>query len=496
MQNIIVFKSDSDTPYLYILSKKRLILVNEVIFDIFKIVEKTDDPLSVTINDLVSNLNHKSSEIQNSYKWLINLVKLNGFLWYPEVSSNYNAINIKREFYSNPHIVFEVTEKCNLSCKYCSYGKYYSGYDERQSKILSFEKAKKIIDYIFNNDEGIEVSETTISFYGGEPLLNISFIKRVVDYCINRYFNKEIKYTITTNATLLNKHLDFLIAKDFQIFISLDGNRFQNSYRVFKNGKESYNKTFENAKLIKNNYSEFFYKNVNFLTVQHNRNKNSDINQFFKSNFDKQPMISEIVFDSIVSNKIDEFRDIFLSDIRDDNIENKKDNRRIVSKEIDVNANSNLDLLLFLNHLDILDVNTFYDIFFKSNNQIINYTTGTCIPFQKKIFITTNGKILPCESISHKFSYGFVDEVEVKIDFAKIASRHNAYINSINKQCKRCYRITTCEKCIYVLKGDNDDNKCDEYLNKSKFEKILSMNISLLELNENSVKNVYETRIE
>lgn len=34
-------------------------------------------------------------------------------------------------------IVFEVTDSCNLKCKYCGYGDLYSGYDERTNKYFS-----------------------------------------------------------------------------------------------------------------------------------------------------------------------------------------------------------------------------------------------------------------------------------------------------------------------------------------------------------------------
>jgi uncharacterized protein len=44
-------------------------------------------------------------------------------------------------------LVFEVTDKCNLKCKYCGYAELYGGYDERVGKDLLFFKAQAIIDY-------------------------------------------------------------------------------------------------------------------------------------------------------------------------------------------------------------------------------------------------------------------------------------------------------------------------------------------------------------
>ena len=32
-----------------------------------------------------------------------------------------------------PQIIFEVTDACNLRCKYCAYADMYEGYDEREN---------------------------------------------------------------------------------------------------------------------------------------------------------------------------------------------------------------------------------------------------------------------------------------------------------------------------------------------------------------------------
>ena len=40
------------------------------------------------------------------------------------------------------HLVFEVTDACNLHCKYCAYAELYEGYDLRQNKNMPFHKAQ------------------------------------------------------------------------------------------------------------------------------------------------------------------------------------------------------------------------------------------------------------------------------------------------------------------------------------------------------------------
>lgn len=91
----------------------------------------------------------------------------------------YNLIHL-------PNLVFEVTDACNLRCKYCGYADLYEGYDKRENLKFPFDRAKHIIEYLYTlwkehcNPEIIE--PVTISFYGGEPLLNIPFIRRVIEF--------------------------------------------------------------------------------------------------------------------------------------------------------------------------------------------------------------------------------------------------------------------------------------------------------------------------
>lgn len=40
-------------------------------------------------------------------------------------------------------LVFEVTDACDLRCKYCGYGELYSDHDERHAQKMPFDTAKK-----------------------------------------------------------------------------------------------------------------------------------------------------------------------------------------------------------------------------------------------------------------------------------------------------------------------------------------------------------------
>lgn len=83
-------------------------------------------------------------------------------------------------------LTFEVTDACNFKCRYCGYGDMYYGHDDRKGDNMPIEIGLQTIDYLTNIwKSNVPFSHrplTYISFYGGEPLLNIKFIKELVAY--------------------------------------------------------------------------------------------------------------------------------------------------------------------------------------------------------------------------------------------------------------------------------------------------------------------------
>ena len=94
--------------------------------------------------------------------------------------------DIKHFLANTPQITFEITECCNLACTYCGYGPLYNNKDPRKNRNLSEETGILFINYMVNLWEKgfLDITNDTIyvSFYGGEPLLNMNFIRHIVNY--------------------------------------------------------------------------------------------------------------------------------------------------------------------------------------------------------------------------------------------------------------------------------------------------------------------------
>ena len=160
---------------------------------------------------------------------------------------------IKNNIAQVPQIVFETTDFCNLNCSYCVFGDFYEEFDVRNQKMINIDHAIILLKYIFELKHKSKKNQLYISFHGGEPLFNGDFIKQIVDVVNQLKSGKEIEivYTMTTNATLLHKYLHFLVENNFQLLISLDGNKSNHSYRFFRKSKEnSFEKVIVNLSLI------------------------------------------------------------------------------------------------------------------------------------------------------------------------------------------------------------------------------------------------------
>jgi len=198
-------------------------------------------------------------------------------------------------------IVFEVTDLCNLNCKYCGYGDFYGNYDTREAKNLSIEKAILFMEYIVsywkNNPSVSPYKYIYIGFYGGEPLLNMRLIKQVVNYfkkVVIPY--KEFQFCMTTNAILLNRYTDYLVENNFSLLISLDGNEYNHSYRVDYAGKNSFDRVLSNIELFREKHPSFFTTNVNFNAVLHNRNSVSETFYFIKNKSIYEKINNSIIY--------------------------------------------------------------------------------------------------------------------------------------------------------------------------------------------------------
>ena len=124
--------------------------------------------------------------------------------------------------------------------------------------------------------------------------MNMRFVKDMVSYVELCGIPRDVTYTMTTNAVLLDRYMDYLVEKDFQVLISLDGDAESDSFRLDKAGNPSFERVVRNVQLLRGKYPEFYAKRVNFNAVLHERNSVEGIVTFFKREFGKVPHWGEM----------------------------------------------------------------------------------------------------------------------------------------------------------------------------------------------------------
>jgi len=137
-------------------------------------------------------------------------------------------------------LCLNVAHDCNLKCTYCfaKEGEYKKG----KRSIMTFEVGKKAIDFIIERSGPRKNIE--IDLFGGEPIIAFDVVKKIVDYAKEREeeYNKNIRFTLTTNATLLTDEImDYLDKNIGNIILSIDGRKEVNDkIRKRADGKGSY----------------------------------------------------------------------------------------------------------------------------------------------------------------------------------------------------------------------------------------------------------------
>lgn len=118
-------------------------------------------------------------------------------------------------------LCLHVAHDCNLRCRYCFAGTGDFGF---RRTLMDVPTGRAAIDFLLRSSGSRRHLE--VDFFGGEPLLNFPVVREVVAYgeAEAQKFAKVIRFTLTTNATLLDESaIEFLNEKQMAVVLSLDG---------------------------------------------------------------------------------------------------------------------------------------------------------------------------------------------------------------------------------------------------------------------------------
>lgn len=348
-------------------------------------------------------------------------------------------------------ITLQVTQMCNLRCSYCPYSEGNNGQTRTHgSNVMSVETAKKAIDFLADRCMDNEV--VSVTFYGGEPLLEGDLIKEAVLYAEKVLEGKRVRFSMTTNGTLLNSSiLPFLEEHDFFVTVSLDGPKdiHDTNRRFAANGRGTYDAIIKNLQIVDEKYPKLVDK-MSINMVIDPRNNFKQIEKLFV--YDKEHEIfHKINVGSTIEDDTYSFDKIYY---QEEFIQNS-------------NYGYFLACLKKLGLVEDLELSPLQEQFVEGKEIFIREMvpssgmpdvgspSGPCIPGQQKLFVSVDGTLFPCERVSETSECMKIGTLDEGFDYEKADTLLN--ISKITaKRCQNCWAFWFCEICAKAAEdGDN-----------------------------------------
>lgn len=231
-----------DRIYLYTINAGGVFEIDERTLEI---IESEGEDIKQVYNDV------KDKFTREEFDNLIDSMKQAKFI---KTISIHDIVENSMEVQLNKKIssvTLMLVQECNLRCKYC----YGEGGEYHNKGIMSQEVAFGAIDFLIENSDS---ERLIVAFLGGEPLLNLSLIKKVISYCRDMELStgRKFDFTMTTNGMFINNEVEnYLINNHVNVQISIDGAKEEHDRNRFDaKGRGSYNKIIKSTESMRKKY--------------------------------------------------------------------------------------------------------------------------------------------------------------------------------------------------------------------------------------------------
>ncbi|KGN03465.1 radical SAM protein [Clostridium novyi A str. 4570] len=403
-------------------------IVDELVYDLL------DDEALKSQEELIKEFKNKYSEeeIKEVYAEIVELKK-EGYLYsedtYEEIARN--SMNSK-DFIKA--LCLNVTHDCNLRCKYCfaDEGKYHGA-----RKVMSPEVGKKAIDFVIAHSgprKNIEVD-----LFGGEPLIAIKEIKEIIAYAREqeKIHNKVIRFTMTTNALLLNDEIMEYMDKEMgNIVLSIDGRKEVNdNTRIRVNGSGTYDAILPKIKEMvdKRDKSKQYYVRGTF--TRDNTDFYYDVKHLADLGFE------EVSVEPVV------LPDEHELSLREEDLPTIFENYDLLYKDMLKRYEENREFKFYHFNIDL------------QGGPCVYKRISGCGAGHEYIAVTPDGEIYPCHQFvgNEDFKIGTIYDEDEKLNFDIAKQFKEAHIYN-KPQCRDCwakfYCSGGCQANNYNFNGD------------------------------------------
>ncbi|WP_024833992.1 thioether cross-link-forming SCIFF peptide maturase [Ruminiclostridium josui] len=314
-------------------------------------------------------------------------------------------------------LCLHICHDCNLRCKYCFAS---TGSFGGHRTMMDLETGKKAIDFLIEKSTGRRNLE--VDFFGGEPLMNFDVVKGIVDYARIREkeSGKNFRFTITTNAVLLNDEIKDYINKNMHnVVLSIDGRKETNdNMRPRVDGSGTYDRILPKIQdMAESRNQDNYYVRGTFTRA--NLDFSKDVLHLADQGF------KQISIEPVVAAKDSGY------DIREQDLPKLFEEYENLAREYVKRDSEKRGFNFFHFMIDL------------QQGPCVIKRLGGCGSGHEYLAVTPEGDLYPCHQFvgDEKFKMGNVHEGVFNSDFQKDFQKSNVYTK---KDCAECWAKFYC----------------------------------------------------
>ena len=324
-------------------------------------------------------------------------------------------------------LIFEVTEQCNLRCDYCINSGDYPRERTYSPKKMSTDTADKALEEIVP----LMKDTSMISFYGGEPLLNIDIINHIMKQAREKFHSKGLMFSMTTNFFNGDRYIKEIVDNGMYVNLSLDGPpEVHDRFRKTESGNPTYSRIRSNLDKVEEYSPGYVDSHFVMLSTCYDPADLEKIVRFFDneelflihvSSVDKKGRPEGTLFPETDHN---ELNSEYINRILDG--KEPKTLRRLFDSDLKAVAlrdDREMPEELMLH--------------------------GSCYPGRRRVFVDVNGEYHPCERFGPRLRIGSVYEGMSNILSERIMDTFSEIRNGL---CTDCWAQRICKPCTQYAK--------------------------------------------
>ena len=336
-------------------------------------------------------------------------------------------------FYERQHclksLTLQLTRRCNLRCSYCVYSGSFGHMHAHADESMENRTIHQAIDFLEAHSR--ESEHVTISFYGGESLLEFARIEDAVEYAGRTLPGRRITFSITSNGLLLKETVArFLDAHpNVQVQITLNGD-MHDAFRKTPSGVGSLGMILDNLEKIRDHHPQVWEKQIQFVANIISYRELPSLKHFYQETVKKLPeLITRITMEGC------------RSDVKQAFAYNQKEDLQLEAefRKDYVETNDPFLAKIFSSQLQAIHERP---ILTQSAGLAIN---PTCSPMSGGIFVRTDGAINICERVTDNIGFGTVFD---GYDNEKIDEYYDEVAHFTERNCMSCWAQHLCMLCF------------------------------------------------